>query len=242
MSGASLKRFYKDAGVTGRDGLFVLTLDGRSARTPAKATLASSSKPVMDAVAAEWAAQGAVVLPDTMPLTRLLNSTLDGVASAMDAVAAEIVRYAGSDMVCYRASEPDTLVAQQERAWNSVLAWANDSLEAEFLLAEGVVHVVQPPATLAKVAARVSTLREPLALAALNLLTSLTGSALIALMLADGAITSDEAWSAAHVDEFYQAQTWGEDEEALERRVRRRTEFDAAVRVFTLMSGRVVKG
>lgn len=239
MKGAALKRFYKDAGVAERDGLYVLTLDGRPARTPAKAALASFSKLVMEAVAAEWAAQDGVVVPDAMPLTRLLNSALDGVAGEMDAVAGEIVRYAGSDMVCYRASEPDILVARQEQTWNPVLTWARDRMGAQFLLSEGVVHIVQPPETLAKVAARVGTFREPLTLAALNLLTSLTGSALIAMMLAEGAISPDEAWAAAHVDEDYQAAIWGEDEEALERRIRRRADFDAAARVFTLMRGRL---
>jgi chaperone required for assembly of F1-ATPase len=238
MSGATRKRFYKEASVSERDGLFGLTLDGRTARTPGKAAVALSSLAVMQAVANEWAAQGDVLSPDTMPLTRLVNSAIDGVAGLMGEVAAEIVRYAGSDMVCYRAAEPDNLVTLQEQAWNPVLDWAGNSLGVQFVLSEGIRHVMQPPTAIGAVRQRVAHFQEPLALAALNLVTSLTGSALIALMLADGAISHDEAWAAAHVDEFFQADIWGEDEEALERRARRRIDFDAATYALSLVLGR----
>lgn len=234
------KRFYKDAAVELRDGAFALLLDGRSARTPARAALTLPTRESGEAVAVEWAAQGDIIDPATMPLTRLVNSALDGVAVNMAETAAEIVKFAGSDLVCYRAAEPDSLVRAQAEAWNPVLAFARDSLGARFVLAEGVMFARQPDAALAAVEAAVAAAvgrgaAAPLRLAALNVMTNLTGSALIALAVAQGAMTAQAGWDAAHVDETFQEKAWGADAEAEARRARRWRDMEAAATLYSLL-------
>jgi chaperone required for assembly of F1-ATPase len=164
-----------------------------------------------------------------MPVTRLANSIIDGVTDAPEAVAAEVERYLGSDLVCYRAPGPEGLVTRQSRAWDPVLAWARDALGARFLLAEGIVFVTQPVEALT--AARVAIPRDIWRLGALNAITTLTGSALIALALDAEALTIDEAWAAAHVDEDWNMDIWGRDALALERRAFRFAEMQAAAQV-----------
>jgi chaperone required for assembly of F1-ATPase len=228
------KRFYEKAGVEERDGLFQLTLDGRPARTPARQPLAVPSRLLAEALAAEWDRQGADVDPSTMPVTRIVNSAIDGVANRQDEVVDDLVAYAGSDLVCYRAGEPARLVEAQNAAWNPVLDWARERHGARFALAEGVMHVAQPPEAARAVGAAVEPLRSPLQLTALHVMTTLTGSVLIALAHADGALTVEEAWAAAHVDERHQESIWGEDREATLRREAREAEFRAASLVFRL--------
>ena len=149
----------------------------------------------MERVAEEWARQGETVDPADMPLTRLLNSAIDGVARTMDETRAEIARYAGSDLLCYRAEEPEALAERQRLAFDPVLAWAAETLGARFNLAAGVVHVAQPPEALAAVSAALDAVDDPAALAALSVMTSLTGSALLALAVARGRSTAEEAWA-----------------------------------------------
>ena len=235
------KRFYKEATVEPRDGAFVLLLDGRPARTPARAALALPNLEAGKAIAAEWAAQAEIIDPATMPLTRLVNSALDGVAANMAETAAEVVKFAGSDLVCYRVAEPDSLVLAQAEAWNPVLAFARDALDARFVLAEGVMFVRQPEAALAAVEAAVATAvgqgaSAPLRLAALNVMTNLTGSALIALAVAKGALTAQAGWEAAHVDETFQEKAWGADSEAEARRARRWSDMEAAATLYRLLT------
>ena len=151
-----------------------------------------------------------------------------------EAVVSEIAKYAGTDLVCYRASEPEGLVAAQKSAWDPVLEWTRDALGARFLCAEGVQHTAQPPDAISAVRAEVAKASSPLALAALASATALSGSALIALALARGRLSADAAWMAAHVDEDWNVARWGEDEEATQRRGSRRAEFDAAAKVLAL--------
>jgi chaperone required for assembly of F1-ATPase len=228
------KRFYAEAAVAERDGVFVLGLDGRPARTPARNLIAVPTRSLGEALAAEWQAQGEVIDPATMPITRIVNSALDGVAQNRAAVVDDLVRYAGSDLVCYRAGEPERLVAQQAVAWDPVLAFARDSLGARLILSQGVMHVTQPGHAMAAVRAAVEQVASPFAVAALHVMTTLTGSVLIPLALASGQLSPDEAWDAAHVDERFQESLWGEDEEAMDRRRRRRDDFLAAATVYRL--------
>ncbi|WP_029029247.1 ATP12 family chaperone protein [Salinarimonas rosea] len=227
------RRFYERASAEPHpDGGFALHLDGRPAKTPGKRALRAPSRGAGDALAAEWQAQGERIDPTAMPLTRLLNVAIDAVGAAMEPVAEEIVKYAGSDLVCYRAGDPEALVAAQARAWDPVLAFVRERLGARFLLAEGVMFVEQPREALDAVAERVSRETSPFALAALSVMTTLTGSALIALAVADGALAPDEAWEAAHADELHQERVWGADAIAVERREARRREFEAAVLLY----------
>ena len=228
MKQALPRRFYKEAGVREEGGAFVLVLDGRPARTPAKKPLGVADPRTAEALAAEWRAQDEVIDPARMPLTRLVNSAIDGVAARMADVAEETARYAGSDLLCYRAGEPERLVRRQGELWDPVLDWARDELGARFVLVEGVMFAEQPPGALAAVRSAVDAIEDPLALAALSAMTSLTGSVLLALAVAHGHITAGEAWEAAHLDEDFQMEVWGQDEEALERRLRRWSEMEAA--------------
>jgi chaperone required for assembly of F1-ATPase len=227
-------RFYKNAGVAEVADDFAVTLDGRPVRTPARHTLAAPTHALGRALAAEWDAQTAVIDPAKMPLTRLANTIIDGVAAAAPDVAAEVDKYLGSDLVCYRAEAPDRLVARQSYSWDPILAFARDALGARFEVAYGVRFVTQSPDAIA--AAQRAIPIDPWRLGAVHAVMTLTGSALIALALARGAVTLDDAWAAAHVDEDWNMEQWGHDELALERRAARFAEMQAAATVIALLA------
>jgi chaperone required for assembly of F1-ATPase len=223
------RRFYQRAEVEAGGGEFGIVLDGRPVKTPARRPLAALSSGLAQALAAEWDAQRDVIDPARMPLTRLANTIIDGVAEAPAAVAAEVERYLACDLVFYRAPGPAGLVVRQTAAWDPVLAWARDALGARFVLAEGIVFVAQSQEALAAGSAVIP--RAPWPLGALHSVTTLTGSALIALAFMRGALSLDAAWSAAHVDEDWNMDLWGRDKLALERRAARFTEMQAAATV-----------
>ncbi|WP_274427147.1 ATP12 family chaperone protein [Chelativorans sp. YIM 93263] len=223
------KRFYKKAGV-GSDGeRYTAELDGRVVRTPAGSEMALPTKQAAELVAHEYDAQEEQINPMTMPITRLVNTAIDGVASDVQAVAEDILRFASSDLLCYRAEGPERLIALQAEAWDPVLDWAEAEMGARFVLAEGVMHVEQPRQTIAAVSAHLRPRRDPFRIAALHLMTTLTGSAILALAVEANAIAADEAWKAAHVDEDWNIAQWGEDAEASERRAARRRDMMGAV-------------
>ncbi len=188
------ERFYREASIDERDGVFVVLLDGRAVLTPGRVRLALPTRAAAAALAAEWAAQGETIDPRKMPLTRLVNSALDGVARETDAVRAEIVKYAGSDLLCYRAAEPASLVAAEERAWDPMLAWARADLGIDLKLASGIAFVAQPEDALAAVARVVDAVATPIELACLHVMTTLTGSVVLALAVVRGRLGVDEAW------------------------------------------------
>jgi chaperone required for assembly of F1-ATPase len=230
---SQIKRFYKAATIAERQLAYAVLLDGRPVKTPARADVALSSSAAAQALADEWNRQGEMVQPGDMPLTRLVNSVIDGVATAMDEVRAEVVKFAGSDLLCYRADQPATLVALQAQEWDPVIAWVRDDLDARLYLAEGVMFVAQPDHALAAIDRAVRTsLGEgrdaAFRLGALHVMTTLTGSALLALAVLRGALTAEEAWRKAHVDEDFQISQWGEDAEAAVRRRRRWQDMAAA--------------
>jgi chaperone required for assembly of F1-ATPase len=231
MRAPVIKRFYQTAAVGEVEGGYALLLDGRGARTPAKNKLVAPIRAIAEAIAAEWAGQGAVVDPTSMPVTRLANSALDGVAKTLAETRADIARYAGADLLCYRAEAPEALVAMQAEAFDPVLAWAEEALGTRFILSAGVMHVAQPERALAAVRAAVDAYGSPFAVAALHGLTSLSGSVLLALAVARRAQSAEKAWRVAHIDEDFQIRQWGEDDEAMVRRAARWVEFEAAVRV-----------
>jgi chaperone required for assembly of F1-ATPase len=210
------------------DGAHVLRLDGKRANTPGRNVIAVASSAIADAIAAEWAGQGEYIDPGAMPVTRLVNSAIDGVSARMAEVRDSVLAYAGTDLLYYRAGEPEGLVAKQREAWDPLIAWAEHRFAGRFILAEGVVHVTQPERTLAAIRSEMSGYVEPLRLAGLHLATTLSGSALIALALSTREIGVEAAWAAAHVDEDWNISQWGEDVEAMERRARRYDDFRAA--------------
>jgi chaperone required for assembly of F1-ATPase len=230
-----LKRFYKQATVGETDGGFALLLDGKTAKTPAKKRLVVPGLALAEAIAAEWEVQGSELDPAKMPLTRLANLAIDRVEEEAASIREEIVRYASSDHVLYRAGEPEGLVALQAAHWDPILEWARSALGARFILAEGVNFVAQPEAALAAVRIEAGKWPVPFALAALASLTSLAGSALIALALACGRLSAVEAWNAAHVDEDWNTRQWGEDDEAASRRAQRFSEFEGAAKMLALL-------
>jgi chaperone required for assembly of F1-ATPase len=232
-------RFYKavtivaaedgEGGQGGQGSGHAVCLDGKPVRTPGRRALAAPVPELARALADEWAAQGEYIEPAKMPLTRLANTILDGVAAAREQVASEIRKYLASDLVFYRAESPAPLRARQAQHWDPVVSWARQALGTEFKLGTGVVHVAQPAAALNAAAAALP--RDPWRLGALHAATTLTGSALIALALLRGAITFEAAWRAAHVDEDWNMEQWGRDEIALDRRGFRFAEFAAAALV-----------
>lgn len=221
------KRFYEAATVAPAEGGFAILLDGRPVKTPAKRPLAVASRAVAEALAAEWRGQGERIDPGTMPVTRIANAAIDRVAAEMQAVRASIVAHAGSDLICYRADGPEGLARAQEAAWGPLVAFAREHLGARLILAEGIVHVRQSEAALAAVEKALAAY-DPLALAAIHTITTLTGSAVIALAVATGRLTPEAAWAAAHVDEDWQMSLWGRDEMALAHRAARWPEMAAA--------------
>lgn len=227
------KRFYSQAqvGEAGPGGLPLL-LDGKPVRTPVRRVLAVPTAALAEKIAGEWDAQVNVIDPARMPLTRLANAVIDAVADAPGPVADEVAQYLGSDLLCYRAEAPDGLVEGQTRHWDPVLAWARQTLGARFVLAQGVMHVAQPGEAIATARAKIPN--DPWRLGAVSAITTLAGSALLALALAHNALDAEAAWAAAHVDEDWQMSQWGSADAALERRAYRRAEFDAAVAVLRL--------
>jgi chaperone required for assembly of F1-ATPase len=197
--------------------------------------LALPTRALAEAVAAEWEAQGERIDPATMPLTRLANSTIDGVIARQAEVRAEIVKYAGSDLLCYRAEGPEELIRRQAETWDPVLAWARAALGADFNVSQGVMPAAQPDAATEAVA-RARQPHGPFALAAIHVMTTLMGSALLALAHAHGHLSAEAAWVAAHVDEDWQISQWGEDAEAKARRDRRWAEMQAASRLLELLA------
>jgi chaperone required for assembly of F1-ATPase len=227
------KRFYDNATAISAEDSFAVRLDDKPVRTPAGRVLAAPTLALAQAIAAEWNAQRDVIDPAKMPLTRLVNAIIDGVCDHKGAVAAELEKYLTSDLVCYRAVSPKGLVERQAKEWDPILNWASETLGADFSVGEGLSHVTQPTQALAAAGAAIPD--DPWRLGAINAVTTLAGSALIALALARGRLTAEEAGRAAHVDEDWNIEQWGGDELALERRAFRFAELQAAATVLSLL-------
>jgi chaperone required for assembly of F1-ATPase len=230
------RRFYDKAGTAAAAEGYAVRLDGKPVRTPARRSLAAPSPALAQAIAEEWDAQRDVIDPAKMPLTRLANAIIDGVADQPHAVAAEVGKYLTSDLLFYRAGGPRELRERQTRHWDPILAWARDELGAPFTLGEGVIHVAQPHDALT--AARAAIPEDTWQLGAVHVVTTLTGSALLALALLRGRLTAEEVWLAAHVDEDWNMEQWGRDEMALERRAFRFAELQAAETVLRCLGSR----
>jgi chaperone required for assembly of F1-ATPase len=223
------KRFYARAHAG--EGNAIL-LDGKPVKTPGGNALAAPTRALAETIAAEWEAQVERIDPATMPLTRLSNTIIDSVAANAVAITAEVAKYLGSDLLCYRADTPEGLVAKQTQHWDPILAWARETHGARFVLSEGVMFVAQPDGAVSAMRGIIPS--DAWRLAATNVVTTLTGSALIALALASGRLGPDAAWDAANVDEDWNMSLWGRDELALRRRAVRHADFKAAATVLAL--------
>jgi chaperone required for assembly of F1-ATPase len=223
------RRFYAQATTAPAAAGHAVLLDDKPVRTPARRSLAAPTLALAQAIAAEWQAQHDVIDPAKMPLTRLANAIIDGVVDAQAPVAAEVGKYLASDLLLYRADAPPGLIERQARHWDPILAWVRQALGADFKLGQGIVYVAQPEVALA--VARAAIPGDPWRLGAAYTVTTLTGSALIALAMARGALAAEAAWQAAHVDEDWNMAQWGRDEMVLARRDFRFAEFQAAALV-----------
>lgn len=237
------RRFYKEAKTGQTDGGFAILLDGRPLKTPGRNALELPSASAAELVAGEWQRAGERIDPARMPVTRIVNSAIDGVSSRHGEVFADIVQFAGSDLLCYRASFPEGLVEAQKRHWDPLLAWLEAEAGARLVPVAGIMHLEQDEAAIAAFASALAatagleaSATGPVAvapaailrLACLHSFTSLTGSAIIALALGAGSIGVDEAWAAAHVEEDWNIAQWGSDAIAEARRASRETEIRAA--------------
>ena len=229
------KRFYKSVDVKGDTAPFAILLDGKPVRTPATHTLRAPTRALADAVAGEWRAQVEHIVPDTMPLTKALNTALDRVAANREAVIDDLAKYARDDLLCYRAASPGELVRRQAAAWDPWLDWAAERFGARLLVVTGIAHIDQPPEALTRLRAAIAA-HDAYRLTALHTGITLTGSVVLGLAFAAQAVMADETLAAAQIDEDYQAEHWGRDAEAETVRARRRDELRASQRFIELFA------
>jgi chaperone required for assembly of F1-ATPase len=229
-----VKRFFKDAAVTEHDGGFGVALDDKPVRTPAKVPLAVPSRALAQAIAEEWRAQGDTIDPHALPLTRVASIALDLVAPRRAAVIAELLNYAGTDLVCYRAEHPPELVARQQATWQPLMDWAALRFDAPLTVTAGILPVSQPSAALKALEAAAAAYDTP-RLAALHLATAACGSLVVALALIEGRIDAEAAFAAAELDASYEIERWGEDAEQTKRRTELKCEIALAARFVALL-------
>ena len=228
------KRFYKSVAVTETLGI---ALDGKAVKTPLKAPLILPNRALAEAVAAEWEAQIEVINPHAMPLTKLANTAIDRAVAEKSKIAAEILEFAGSDMVCYRAESPEGLVLRQTTHWDPIIAWARADLKASFVTVSTMTHKRQSTHALRALEGHITVL-DPFSFVAVHNLTTLTGSALLAMMAATGSMSADAAWLAANVDEDWQIETWGKTQKPWRAGQGRFSEFSASVKFVNLAHNR----
>jgi chaperone required for assembly of F1-ATPase len=229
-----MKRFYGEVGVLVAESGFAVTLDAKPLRTPAKSLLAVPSRSLAEAIAAEWRSQGSDVRLDDLRLTRLASTAIDLVAARRAEVIADIVRYAGTDLVCYRAGHPPELAQRQHEAWQPLIDWARLRYDAALEVTTGVVPVAQLPTTLRAFAVAVESY-SPLELAGLHTATAACGSLVVALALFEGQLDVAGAFAASQLDESFEIEQWGEDAEQMRRRDALKDDIALAHRLVTLL-------
>ena len=226
-----MKRFYKDAGIA-QDGTgFHVLLDGKKVRTPARNALTLPTAALAEAIAEEWRGQGDEVVPTAMPLLRLANTVQDGIGPAREDVVTAILRFGENDHLCYRGE--GELKRRQAEAWDPPLAWAAEALDARLLVTEGIAHIAQPPEALSALRTAIAAY-DDYALASLHVFASITGSAVLALAVAAGRVSMEEAFHISRLDEAWQAEKWGLDFEAEQRAKRLAHEMNVAAQFLAL--------
>jgi chaperone required for assembly of F1-ATPase len=238
-----MKRFYQETAIDAGEGGYRVLLDGKPMRTPAKAVLVLPTRALAEAIAAEWRA-----VPDKseinvthLPLTRLATTGLDRVTVQRQRVIDDTAKYAGSDLLCYRATVPTSLVERQHKVWQPLLDWAAERYGARLVVAEGMTFVAQPSDAVARLREAVAA-HGDLALSALYNLTHISGSLVIALAVAEAHLPADKAFAAAQLDELYQVERWGEDLIATHRHQSIKRDIDAGARFLVLLENRRLKG
>lgn len=238
-----MKRFYKQTTVEGGEGRFRVLLDGKPMRTPSKAELVVPTRALAEAIAEEWrdVPDQAEIRVAHLVLTRLAATGLDRVTGQREAVIDDTAKYAGSDLLCYRATDPESLVRRQHETWQPLLDWAAGRYGAPLAVAGGASFLTQSADSVARFRDAVAA-HSDLALSALYNLTHLAGSLVIALAVAEGRLSAEQAFAAAQLDELYQIERWGDDPLALERRTGIRKDIEAAARFLALLDGARLRG
>jgi chaperone required for assembly of F1-ATPase len=229
-----MKRFWKSVQTVQADGGRGVELDGRPLRTPARAPLIVPTEQLATAIAAEWDGVEAEIDPRAMPLTGLANAAVDRVSADKKGFADGIARYAEADLACYRAEGPRGLIERQSELWDELLAWGRRRFDVDFRTTSGLLHVDQPAATVEQLAHAVSAL-DAFRLAGLSPLVTIGGSLLAALGVLEEAFSPAQAWSAVSVDDHWQLEQWGSDEEAEAALANRERDFLAAAQFLKLL-------
>lgn len=233
MSGWTAKRFWKSATAEACEEGFTVRLDGRGVKTPAKAAFVVPTLALAQAAAAEWQAQAGVIQPDSMPVTRAINSAIDKLSVQFDEVVGLLAAYGASDLLCYRATGPEGLVARQAAGWGPLLDWAAEALGAPLVATAGVMHIDQPPGSLARLHALTASF-DRFRLAAFHDLVAISGSLILALAVTHGRLSPEDAFDLSRIDEAWQIEIWGVDEEAAVLEAARRQAFLEAARFYAL--------
>ena len=233
MSNWKTKRFWAQAVAEPCNGGYTVRLDARPVRTPLKAALILPTLAMAQAIAAEWDAQSGLVKPETMPVTRAANSAIDKIVPQFDEVADLLSAYGASDLICYRATDPQALIARQSQAWDPMITWAAEALHAPLIATAGVMHIEQAPASLDALRAQVFAL-DPFRIAGIHDLIAISGSLVLALAVTHRKVTAKEAWMLSRIDEHWQQELWGIDEEAAEYAALREAAFLQADRFYGL--------
>lgn len=235
MSKGGIKRFYKTVEVKESDGAYNVLLDGRTLKTPGKSLLQAGTYALAKAIADEWHAQKLDVVPDSMPLTKALNTAIDRVGPNRTAVVDELANYAATDLLCYRAESPAELVRRQATAWDPCLDWVAQRYQARLRVTTGVVHIEQPLEALARLRAAVEA-QDIYRLVVLHTATTITGSLVLGLSMATSTLNAAAVFEASNVDADFQAERWGRDAEAEAVRARRLADLEAAGRFLALLA------
>jgi chaperone required for assembly of F1-ATPase len=231
-----MKRGYETVVVGRAEGGYGVTLDDKPLRTPAKAPVILPTRSLAEAIAQEWRRQGAEIKLETLPLTRLASTAIDLVTPRRAEVMAEVSRFAGTDLVCYRAGHPPELAARQHEAWQPLIDWASLRYDAPLEVTAGIVPITQAPRTLRAFGAAVAAY-SPLELAALHLATASCGSLVVALALIEGRLDAEGAFAASQLDETFEIEQWGEDAEQMRRREALKDDMVLAERFIALLRG-----
>lgn len=229
-----MKRFYKEVAVVEGDSGFLIKLDGREVKTPEKGRNISPTRAMAEAICKEWQGQGDDVDPAVMPMAKLQNTALDRVATRRDDLIDELVKYAGTDLLCYHADQPEKLAHRQAKIWQPLLDWVLENHDVTLTVTRGIIHVAQDAGELAKLKIFLDSL-DHFTLAAFYNMTTLCGSVSIALNLLGKNISVDQAWTAAQLDEHFQIEQWGIDDEAKARHDNMKAELDDALRFLDLL-------
>ncbi|MBT8415332.1 MAG: ATPase [Boseongicola sp.] len=231
MSDWAPKRFWKNVEVVPAEGGFTVTLDGRNVRTPGKVLLSVPTEQMARHIADEWEAQSEKVDPRTMPWTRSANSAIDKLSVQRREVEDHLIGYAGTDLVCYRADGPQGLVARQSESWDPILDMMQKTFGVRLLTTSGVMPVTQSPESL-EVLRNVMSAMSDFAITGFHDIVTLSGSYLIAVSVALEAVKPEQAWDLSRIDEEWQIEQWGRDEEADAQAETKREAFLHATRFF----------